>query len=443
MIMRITLLILSGTLLLGSPSQAGTELRKAIENDYAHLEALYTHLHQNPELSFQEVQTAKRIASELRAVGFDVTEGVGGTGLVAVMRNGQGPTLLLRTDLDALPVKEQTGKPYASLAIGNNHLGDEGLPIMHACGHDVHMTSLVGTARRLSSLKDKWAGTLVLIGQPAEELGLGASAMLDDGLYSRFPKPDYNLAMHVNASQPAGTISYTSGYALANVDSVDIEIKGVGGHGAYPHTTKDPIVLGAYIVTALQTLVSREIDPQAPAVITIGSFHAGSKHNIISNRAHLKLTVRSYSDEVRDTLLNGIRRIAKNQARAFGLPEDLLPVVEMEPNYTPATFNTPALVERVVGAIKAEIGAKNVFAKAAVMGGEDFSQYGRTADKIPSFIFWAGAVDPQVYAQTKEAGEALPSLHSSLFAPDAQRTIITSVEAMSAAALDLLEKAND
>lgn len=436
-------LIVSGALVFGIPGHADTPLKKAINGDYAHLEALYTHLHQNPELSFQEFETAKRIGAELSAAGFDVTSGVGGTGLVAVMHNGDGPVLLIRTDLDALPVKEQTGKPYASLAIGKNHLGAEGLPIMHACGHDVHMTSLVGTARRLAAMKNQWAGTLVLIGQPAEELGLGASAMLDDGLFSKFPKPDYNLALHVSANQPAGTISYTSGYALANVDSVDIEVKGVGGHGAYPHTAKDPIVLGSYIVTALQTLVAREIDPQAPAVVTVGAFHAGTKHNIISNRAHLKLTVRSYSDEVRDTLLDGIRRIAQNEARAFGLPEELLPVVEIEENYTPATFNTPALVERTVKAISTQIGAENVGEVTAVMGGEDFSQYGRTADKIPSFMFWVGAVDPQIYAANAASGAPLPSLHSPFFIPDAQRTITTAVQAMSAAALDILGKSDE
>ncbi len=420
-----------------------TPLGKAIEGDYAHLQALYTHLHQNPELSFRESQTAKHIAEELRAIGFEVTTGIGETGLVGVMRNGKGPTLMIRTDLDALPVKEQTGKTYASSVVGQNYLGDKNLPIMHACGHDVHMTALVGTARRLVAMKDQWKGTLVLVGQPAEELGLGASAMLDDGLYERFPKPDYNLALHVNAGMPAGTIGYTSGFALANVDSVDIRIKGVGGHGAYPHTTKDPIVLGAYIVTALQTLVSREIDPQAPAVVTVGSFHAGTKHNIISDNAHLKLTVRSYSDEVRETLLSGIARIAENEARAFGLPEDLLPTIEVEDTYTPATYNDPDLVKRSIPAIAKAVGAENVKETPAVMGGEDFSQYGRTVDKIPGFMFWAGAVEPEKYDAAKAAGETLPSLHSPFFAPDTKRTIITSVNAMSAAALNLLEKTDE
>ncbi len=422
---------------------AKTPLKAAIEKDFPHLQTLYTHLHQNPELSFEETQTAKRIASELKSLGFDVTTGIGGTGLVAVMRNGDGPTLMIRTDLDALPVKELTGKTYASTATGANYLGDKNLPIMHACGHDVHMTALVGTARQLVAMKDNWSGTLVLIGQPAEEVGLGASAMLKDGLYSQFPKPDYNLALHVNSFLPSGTIGYTSGYALANVDSVDIEIKGIGGHGAYPNATKDPVVLGAYIVTALQTLVSREVAPQAPAVVTVGSFHGGFKHNIISDRAHLKLTVRSYSDEVRQTLLGGIARIAKNQARAFGLPEDLLPVVTIEQNYTPSTYNDPALVKRSIKAISAQLGEENILEVPAVMGGEDFSQYGRTDDKVPGFMFWVGAVSPDTIAKAKAKGETLPSLHSPFFAPDAKPTIITAVDAMSAAALEIMGKKDE
>ena len=435
-------LAMGTVLMVAGQSLAQTPLRDAIEGDFDYLQTLYTHLHENPELSFEEVQTAKRIAKELRSLGFKVTTGIGGTGLVAIMRNGDGPKVMIRTDLDALPVKEKTGKPYASTVLGQNYLGDKNLPIMHACGHDVHMTALVGTARRLVAMKDQWSGTLIMIGQPAEELGLGAKAMLEDGLFSRFPKPDYNLGLHVNAGLPAGMIGYTSGYALANVDSVDIEIKGVGGHGAYPHTTKDPIVLGAYIVTALQTLVSREINPQAPAVVTVGSFHGGTKHNIIPGNAHLKLTVRSYSDDVRETLLSGITRIAKNQARAFGLPEDKLPVVTREENYTPSLYNDPALVKSTMAAIAKQIGADNVRELPAVMGGEDFSRYGRTADKIPGFLFWVGAVDPDVYAKAKASGETLPSLHSPFFAPDPRRTIITAVDAMSTAALNLLEKSD-
>ncbi|PHS22402.1 MAG: peptidase M20 [Robiginitomaculum sp.] len=431
------------TSMLPGRALAQESMQGAIEKDWPYLQSLYTHFHENPELSFRETQTAERMATELRSLGFEVTTGIGGTGLVAIMKNGEGPRLMIRTDMDALPVKETTGKSYASKIIGENYLGAKNLPIMHACGHDVHMTALVGTARRLVAMKDQWAGTLVLIGQPAEEIGLGAKAMLDDGLYTRFGVPDFNLALHVSAGLPAGVIGYTAGYALANVDSVDIEIKGVGGHGAYPHTTKDPIVLGAYIVTALQTLVSRSVDPQAPAVVTVGSFHGGTKHNIIPGNVHLKLTVRSYSDAVRQTLLDGITRIAQNQARAFGITEDQLPVITVEKDYTPSTYNDPALVKRAMTAIADQIGEKNVREMPAVMGGEDFARYGRTKEKVPGFMFWAGAVEPENYAKAKASGETLPSLHSAFFAPDAQKTITTAVNAMSAAALNVLEKTND
>jgi len=413
-------------------------LREAAADDYSdHLEALYLHLHQNPELSFQETQTATLIAGELRELGFDVTEGVGQTGFFGVLENGVGPTVLIRTDLDALPVHEQTGLDYASTAMGVTRAGADS-HVMHACGHDVHMTTFIGTARRLVAMKDEWSGTLVMIGQPAEELGLGAKAMLDDGLYSRIPTPDYNLALHVSASQPAGMVAYTPGWALANVDSVDIEIPGVGGHGAYPHTTKDPIVLSAYIVTALQTLVSRETSPVDSAVVTVGSIHGGAKHNIIPDSVHLQLTVRSYSDETRERLLSGIARIARAQAQAFGMPEELYPTVTVEDPYTPSTYNDPELSARVASAIGGQLGAEQVIQTDPVMGGEDFSQYGRTDENIPGVIFWLGAVEPGRYAAAQAAGESLPSLHSSLFAPAPEATITTGVEAMTSAALALL-----
>lgn len=413
------------------------DLKSDINADYSYLSGLYTHFHQNPELSFMEVQTSKRLAEELRKTGFKVTEGVGKTGVVAVLKNGDGPTVMIRTDMDALPVKEKTGVSYASTKTGKNRMG-EVEPIMHACGHDIHMTSLVGTARRLAAMKDRWSGTLVMIGQPAEEVGLGAKAMLDDGLYTKFPKPDYVLALHDSASAATGTIAYTPGYALANVDSVDIYVKGIGGHGAYPQATKDPIVLGSEIVMALQTLVSREISPIDPAVVTVGAFNAGFKHNIISDGAHLQLTVRSYSDEVRAHLLSGIKRIARAQAESAGLPEDLMPVVEVEKDYTPSTYNDPKLTAEVVKALSEELGADNVVKVDPVMGGEDFSQYARTDDHIPSFIFWVGAVDPAKVDAAKKGEIELPSLHSPLFAPVPEPTIKTAVEAMTTAALDLM-----
>ena len=421
----------------------------------ADLISLYKYLHTHPELSLKESQTASLLAEELKALGFDVTtglgqewieakserdqgqvrEGVGGYGVVGVFRNGDGPTLLIRADMDALPVNERTGVEYASTVRDVSWTGVES-GVMHACGHDVHMAAWVGTARNLMERKDEWSGTLVMILQPAEEIGLGAQAMISDGLFDDFPLPDYNLALHVSAGMPSGKIGYSSGYALVNVDSVDIIVKGVGGHGAYPHTTKDPVIVASYIVTALQTLVSRNIDPQTPAVVTVGSFQAGAKHNIISDQAHLKLTVRSYSDEVRSTLLEGIKRIAKAQAAAFGAPE---PEIRIDSDYTPATYNDPDLSQRAGAAMAGAIGEENVLQLPAVMGGEDFSQYGRTAEDIPGLIFWVGAVEPETYEKSQTGSLPLPSLHSPFFAPDAEATIETGVTAMTAAALDLLQ----
>lgn len=418
------------------------DLRQSIAQDYAYLGPLYEHFHQNPELSFMEVETAKRMADEFRALGFKVTEKVGKTGVVGVMKNGKGPTVMLRADMDGLPVKEATGLSYASTAVGLNRFGEE-QPIMHACGHDVHMTALIGSLRQLTARKDQWSGTLVVIAQPAEELGLGAKAMLDDGLFRKFPRPDYNIALHDSASLPAGKVAYSPGWALANVDSVDIYIKGIGGHGAYPQTAKDPIVLGAQIVNALQTLVSREVSPLESAVVTVGAFNAGYKHNIISDEAHLQLTVRSYSDDVRETLLEGIKRIAKAQAISAGLPEELHPVIEFEEDYTPSTYNDPDLANRVAASLRVALGDENVLEVDPVMGGEDFSRYGREEPKIPSLIFWVGAVDPAKVEAANNGGEPLPSLHSPFFAPVPEPTIKTGVEAMTTAALALFGNNQD
>lgn len=421
------------------PAFADETIYQAIDEDYAYLDALYKQLHQNPELSYQEQETSQRMAAELRSLGYEVTENVGGFGVVGVFENGEGPTVMLRSDMDALPVQEQTGLPYASTKKGMNREGEE-VFIMHACGHDIHMTSLIGTARRLMDLKDRWRGTLVLVFQPAEEIA-GAKFMLADGLFERFPKPDYNLALHDAASAPAGVVGYTSGWALASVDSVDIVVHGIGGHGAYPHTTKDPIVLAAQIVVDLQTLVSRTVSPLEPAVVTVGSIHGGSKHNIISDEVRLQLTVRSYTDEVRAELLDGIRRIAVNHGRVAGLPEDKLPEVTVrEDEHTPSTYNDPDLVDRVAAAMRAAGVAGLIAEGPPVMGGEDFSEYGRTEDKIPSFIFWIGAVDPATYQEAQATGATLPSLHSPFFAPLPEPTIKTGVKAMTVAALELLGK---
>lgn len=416
---------------------SANDLERAVREDWQALRPLYEHLHANPELSFEEHQTAARMASELRALGFEVTEGVGGTGVVGIVRNGDGPTVMVRADMDGLPVKEDTGLPYASTAIATDRFGNE-FPSMHACGHDVHMTSLIGTMRQMMARQEDWSGTLIAILQPAEEIGEGAKAMLDDGLYSRFPTPDVVLGLHDAAAIPAGVVGYTSGYALANVDTVDIYVKGIGGHGAYPHTTKDPVVIGAQIVTALQTLVSRETNPLDSAVVTVGAFNAGTKHNIISPEAHLQLTVRSYADETRERLLTGIERIAHAQAMAAGLPEEMWPVVTLADPYIPSTYNDPELSDRVGGVIRAALGDDRVFTAPPVMGGEDFSQFGRTEDDIPTLIFWIGAVDPEKHAAAEAGGPALPSLHSPFFAPVPEPTITTGVTAMTAAVLDLM-----
>jgi amidohydrolase len=426
--------------LAAAPTQA-QDLGKAVEIDMPSLMELYRDLHANPELSFQEFRTSAKLAAEAKRLGFAVTEKVGQTGVVAVLKNGPGPVVMIRADMDGLPVIEQTGLAYASKVKGVSKSGLE-TGVMHACGHDTHMTSWVGTARQLVANKDKWAGTLVMILQPAEEIGSGARAMLADGLYTRFPKPKYVIGFHDAAQFPAGAIGYSSGFALANVDTVDVKVKGIGGHGAYPHTTKDPIVLASRIVGALQTLVSREVDPQDAAVVTVGSIHGGAKHNIISDEVTMLLTVRSYSDSTRKLLLDGIRRIAKGEAIAAGIPDDKMPEVTVAENeFTPATYNTPELTARMAALFKTRFGDKRVIATPPVMGGEDFSEFYR-ADKanVESLIFWVGGVPQAQYDAAIKDGKGLPSLHSPFWSPDANKVISTATEAMTAAAMELMKK---
>lgn len=423
-----------------SSPAAADPLRDAVAKDMPALINLYRDLHSNPELSMQETRSAAKLAAEVKKLGFDVTTGVGKTGVVAVMENGPGPVLMLRADMDGLPVEEQTGLPFASKVRATSLAGVES-GVMHACGHDTHMSAWVGAARRLAAMKDQWSGTLVMIAQPGEETSEGAKAMLEDGLFTRFPKPAHVIAFHDAASLPAGTIGYTPGYALANVDSVDILVKGVGGHGAYPHTTKDPIVLGARIVTALQTLVSREVDPQDPAVVTVGSFHSGAKHNIISDEAKMLLTVRSYSDETRKLLLDGIARIARGEAIAAGMPNDRMPVVTVRENQaTPATFNTKKITDEMAVLFTQRFGAERVVATPAVMGGEDFSRFYRADKSIESLIFWVGGVPKTTWEAAKGDPTKLPSIHSPFWAPEAEAVISTATEALTAAALDILAK---
>ena len=438
--MRLTTILAgaSALTLLAAPAQAD-DLREAVAADLPALVELYQDLHANPELSFQEFETAKKLAARARTLGFEVTEGVGKTGVVAVMKNGDGPTVMLRADMDGLPVIEQTGLPYASTRRAVPATGIE-TGVMHACGHDTHMAAWIGTAQLLSERRDQWSGTLVMILQPAEEIGEGALAMIEDGLYTRFPKPDYVLAFHDAAQAPAGVIAYSKGFALANVDSVDVVVPGVGGHGAYPHTAKDPIVIAASIVSRLQTLVSRELNPLEPGVVTVGSFQAGSKHNIIPDEARLQITVRSYTDEARKQLLDGIARIARGEALAAGMPDDKLPKVTVSDPYTPATYNNPEFTDQVMAGLKTRFEGR-VFEAPSVMGGEDFSQFRRAdPDNVQSLIFWVGGVRPSEWAKSERGEIELPSLHSPFWAPDAPVVIATATEALTATTLDLMAK---
>jgi hippurate hydrolase len=412
------------------------EVDRLVAAEQADLEALYRRLHSNPELSLQEFRTSTRLAEELKKLGFKVTTKFGGTGVVAVLENGKGPTVLVRTDMDALPVTEKTGLPYASTVRTRDKQGNE-VGVMHACGHDMHMTCWVGTARVLSALKDRWKGTLIFIGQPAEEIGTGARLMLEAGLFKKFPKPDYCLALHCDSLRPHGTIAFTEGLALANVDSVDITVKGKGGHGAAPHTTIDPIVLAARIVLDLQTLVSRETNPTDPAVVTVGSIHGGTKHNIIPDEVRLQITVRSTKDSVRKQLLDGIKRVAEGCARAANAP---VPEVKVDlSEYTPALFNEPGLTRKTVAVLRDVLGADKVVERPPVLGGEDFSRYGRAG--VPVFLYFLGTITPERYAESKkEGGKPLPSLHSDQFAPVPGPTVRTGVRTMSMAVLNLLGK---
>jgi amidohydrolase len=392
---------------------------------------LYKHLHSHPELSFHEVETAKRIAEELQKAGATVTSGVGGQGVVGVLKNGDGPTVLVRTDLDALPVIEQTPLPFASKVTTADDEG-KSVGVMHACGHDIHMTNLVGTARWLGENRDKWKGTVILIGQPAEEKIGGAKLMLGAGLYTRFPKPDYALALHVAHDLEAGKVAYTKGPAMASSTSLDIIVRGKGGHGAMPHNTVDPIVLAAAIVLDLQSIVSREINPLNPAVVTVGSIHGGSKHNIIPSEVRLQLTIRSYKPEVREQLIKAIERKAKGLAAAHRAPE---PTVTISDD-TPPTINTPALVDRVLPSLKKAVGESNVVEVEPTMGAEDFGLF--STGGVPIFMFRLGTIPPSRVAEAKAKGENLPSLHSAVYYPDAPPSLETGIKAMTTAIVDLL-----
>ncbi|HKY26337.1 MAG TPA: amidohydrolase [Pyrinomonadaceae bacterium] len=426
---------------------AQQSLDAMIDRDIGSLVETYKTLHAAPELSHREEKTSALLATQLRALGYTVTERVGkfsrpewvGYGVVAVMKNGEGPTVLVRTDLDALPVEEKTGLPYASKLKTKNDAGVE-VGVMHACGHDIHMTALLGTAKMLSELKGQWRGTVLLIGQPAEETIDGARAMLNDGLYQKFPQPDFAIALHDSNDLAAGTVAVIPGFALASSTSVDLKIRGVGGHGSRPESAKDPIVLASQIVLALQTIVSRENSPLDPAVITVGSIHGGTRYNIIPDEVDLQLTVRAYKEEVRRKLLGAIERVANGVAAAAGIPADRAPVVKVsETEVTTATYNDPALTERVTAALVKALGQDNVLKASPIMGSEDFG-YFSLENKIPTTMFWLGVADPLKLKQSKEGGPALPSLHSPLFAPVPEPSLRTGVKAMTTAVLELMKK---
>jgi len=443
----VLLLPLAAVLSLPGAAAPPADLDARIENEAPSLDALYRHLHQNPELSYHEVATSARIATELREAGYQVTTAFGAFadpaltshGVVAVLKNGAGPTLLVRTELDALPIEERTGLPYASTVKTKNDLGQE-VAVMHGCGHDVHMTVFVGAARMLASLRESWSGTLVLVGQPAEEIAPGgAEAMLKAGLYEKFPRPDFALALHDDAGLAAGKVGWVEGYTFANVDTVDIIIRGVGGHGAYPHATRDPVVIAAEVVLQLQTIASREVRPGEMVVVTVGSIHGGTKHNIIPDEVKLQLTVRTYKDDVRRAVLAAIERITRGIAQAAGVPPERAPLIDLHPEkLVPATYNDPELTRRVVGAFRTSLGEDAVVQGVPVAGGEDFSHFGLTQPRVPCFQFELGAVDPERVAEAARTGAALPSLHSSQFAPVPAPTIRTGVKAMVTAALELL-----
>jgi hippurate hydrolase len=437
--MRIRILaLISAALICASPATAD-DLAASVKQDYdAYLADLWDHFHRNPELSLVEFETAKRMAAELRAAGFDVTEGVGGTGVVAMLENGDGPLVMMRADMDGLPVEEKSGLPNESKATQKDPITGNIVSVMHACGHDVHITALVGTARQMVARKDEWSGTLMLVVQPAEERVIGAKAMRDDDIWGRFGTPNYALAFHVGAGSPAGKIDAPEGPAYAGADTVDIIVHGVGAHGASPHRGKDPILIGSQIVVALQTLVSRELAPHSPGVVTVGSFHAGTKHNIISDRAHLQLTVRNTNYETREILLSGIERIAKNAGRMAGLPEDMLPEVIVSEESVPPTINDAVLARRLKQAWTEAMGENALYEEEPEgMGAEDFPWF--TVEPDITSVYWGIGGTPQDDLDAEAAGGPMvASHHSPLFKIAPEPSVRAGVESTVIALMELM-----
>ena len=416
---------------------AQAQTQKEIDAVYPDAHALYLDLHEHPELSSHETQTATKLAEKFRSAGYEVTEHVGGTGVVAILKNGAGPTIMLRTELDALPVEEKTGLPYASKVHTKDDRGRD-VPVMHACGHDLHMAAILGTAEVMAHSKNTWHGTLMLIGQPAEETIGGADGMIADGLFTRFPKPDAAIALHVGNELPAGMVSITPGIYNTNSDSIRITIYGKGGHGSAPHTAIDPIVIAARTILSLQTIVSREVKPGEMAVVTVGYIQAGTKNNIIPDQAEMGLTVRTYKQEIRKQIVAAITRIAKAEAAAAGAPKE--PSVEHYEG-TDAVYNDPALAERLRAPLEAALGKSNVITAPPITPSEDFSFF--IEQGVPGFYFSLGGADPQKYAAAKASGEHLPSNHSSLFAPDVDPALHTAIDAEVAVLRNLLQGSSE
>jgi len=444
---RSMLFVVAGVALagLGQAVAGQTSLDDTIDSNINDWVGTYKYLHEHPELSTEEKETSAVLASQLKKMGYEVTDHFGkyqdgreAYGVVALLKNGPGPTLYIRTETDGLPVTENTGLPYASKVRAKRPNGEVG--VMHACGHDLHMTVLLGTAKMMVERKNQWSGTLVLIGQPSEETVAGAGAMLRAGLYTRFPKPDYAIALHDSSDLPAGTVGWHAGPMLAGADSVDITIRGYGGHGAMPYITKDPIVVGAELVMALQTIVSRESDPRLPTVVTVGSFHAGTKHNIIPDEAHLQLTVRTMTPEQREKVLAAVKRITNGIAEAAGIPAERAPVIEVSKDNVPATINDAALTQRIALSLEKALGKENVLPGQPIMASEDFSLFALEDPKPPICMFWLGATDPVKWKEAQEKGTRLPGPHSSEFAPLPEPAIRAGVKAMTTAAMDLLPK---
>jgi len=444
--MKLFALLLLPALALASASP-GDDLRPLADQELPSLVAIYQDLHAHPELSHHEERTSTLLAGELRKAGYTVTEHLGkyadgsqAFGIAAVLKNGAGPVLLVRTELDALPVEEKTGLPFSSHVRSHNAAGQE-VGVMHACGHDLHMTSLLGTARTLAKLKERWSGTLVLIGQPSEETVDGARAMLNDGFYSRFPKPDFAIALHDEPTIEAGKVGVLGGPIYAGSTAVEVTMRGMGGHGAHPELTKDPVVMAAEFIMELQTIVSRQMLPLDPAVVTVGSIHGGTKGNIIPDDVVLQLTTRAFSEDVREHILSSIKRMAQGVALAAGVPDDRAPIVKVsDTEAVPPTYNDPKLAARLRGVFEAALGAANVGESKPMMVSEDFGLFGLAGHQIPTVIFQLGAVSAQQIEESRRTGNPLPSLHSSVFYPQVEPAMRAGIVATTSAALELLKK---